>query len=114
LDQHGNQDDWKPGSKPPTLVVEAVDTVDGGALVVTTEDEEVFGVLDLVGEEKADGLKGLLASVDVIAEEEVVGFWWETAILEQPQKVIVLAVDITCADVSATGPKPHQRTTYLG
>lgn len=37
--------------------------------MVTTEDEEVFGVLDLVGEEKADGLEGLLASVDVVAEE---------------------------------------------
>jgi hypothetical protein len=56
-------------SEPLTLIVEAVDTVDRGALVVTTEDEEVFGVLDLVGEEKADGLEGLLASVDVVAEE---------------------------------------------
>ncbi len=32
------------------LVVEAVDAVDGCALVVTTEDEEVLRVLDLVGE----------------------------------------------------------------
>ncbi len=32
------------------LVVEAVNAVDGGALVVATEDEEVFGVLDLVRE----------------------------------------------------------------
>lgn len=30
------------------LVVEAVDTVDGGALVVTAEDEEVLWVFDLV------------------------------------------------------------------
>jgi hypothetical protein len=37
--------------------------------VVTAEDEEVFGVLDLVGEEKANGLEGLLASVDVVAEK---------------------------------------------
>jgi hypothetical protein len=38
------------------LVVEAVDTVDRGALVVTAEDEEVLRVLDLVCEEQADGL----------------------------------------------------------
>ena len=39
------------------LVVEAIDTVDGGAFVVATEDEEVLGVPDLVGEEQADGLE---------------------------------------------------------
>ena len=32
---------------PLALVVEAVDAVDGGALVVAAEEEEVFGVLDL-------------------------------------------------------------------
>ena len=31
------------------LVVETVDTVDGRALMVAAQDEEVFGVLDLVG-----------------------------------------------------------------
>jgi hypothetical protein len=33
------------------LVVEAVDAVDGRALVVAAEDEEVLGVFDLVCEE---------------------------------------------------------------
>jgi len=65
------------------LIVETVDAVDGGALVVAPQDEEVLGVLDLVGEEKADGLKGLLAAVDVVAEEEVVSLRGESAILEQ-------------------------------
>ena len=77
------------------LVVEAVDAVDGGALVVAAEDEEVLGVLDLVGEEKADGLEGLLATVDVVAEEEVVGLGGEAAVLEETEEIVVLAVDIT-------------------
>jgi hypothetical protein len=64
------------------LVVESVDSVDGGTLVVTTEDEEVLWVFDLVGEEKADGLERLLASINVVTEEEVVGLWWETAVFE--------------------------------
>lgn len=34
--------------------------------MVATEDEEVFGVLDLIGKEKADGLEGLLAAINVI------------------------------------------------
>ena len=34
--------------------------------MVATKDEEVLGVLDLVGEEQADGLERLLAAIDVI------------------------------------------------
>lgn len=40
------------GVTAATFVVEAVYAVDGGALVVSAEDEEVFGVFDLVGEEE--------------------------------------------------------------
>jgi len=57
---------------PAALVVEAVDPVNPRALVVAPEDEEVLGVLNLVGEEEADHLEGLLAAVDVIPQEEVV------------------------------------------
>jgi hypothetical protein len=77
------------------LIVETVDTVDRGTLVVTTQNEEVLRVLDLVGEEKANGLERLLATVDVVAEEEVVGLWGETTVFEKTQQVVVLAVDIT-------------------
>lgn len=99
------------------LVVEAVDAVDGGALVVAAEDEEVLGVLNLVGEEKADGLEGLLATVDVVAEEEVVGLGRETTVLEETEEIIVLAVDIT-ADLSmlADGLRGswHRELTLMG
>jgi hypothetical protein len=76
------------------LVVEAVDAVDGGALVVAAQDKEVLGVLDLVGEQQADGLERLLAAIYVVAEEEVVGFGREAAVLEEAEEVIVLAVDV--------------------
>ena len=77
------------------LIVETVDAVDGGTLVVAAQDEEVLGVLDLVGQEKADGLEGLLATVDVVTEEEVVGLGREAAVFEETEKVVVLAVNIT-------------------
>jgi hypothetical protein len=69
--------------------------------VVATQNEEVLGVLDLVGEEQADGLEGLLATVDVVAQEQVVGLGGEATILEQSQKIVVLAVDIA-ANLSKT------------
>ena len=82
------------------LVVESIDTVDRRALVVTTEDEEVLGVLDLIREEETDGLERLLSTVDVVTKEEVVGFWGEASVLEQTEEVVVLAVDVTWSSVS--------------
>ncbi|KAJ8523567.1 hypothetical protein ON010_g17552 [Phytophthora cinnamomi] len=49
------------------LVVEAVDAVDGRALVVAAQDEEVLRVLDLVGQQQADGLQALFAAVHVVS-----------------------------------------------
>jgi hypothetical protein len=63
--------------------------------VVAAEDEEVLRVLDLVCEQKADGLERLLAAVDVVAEEEVVGLWRESAVLEETEQIVVLAVNIS-------------------
>ena len=50
--------------------------------MVPSQEEEVLGILDLIGEEKADGFEGLFAAVNVIAEEEVVGLGWITAVFE--------------------------------
>jgi hypothetical protein len=36
------------------LIIESIDAVDGGTLVVTAQDEEILGVLDLVCQKKAD------------------------------------------------------------
>jgi hypothetical protein len=77
------------------LVVEAVDAIDRGAFVVATEDEEVLGILDLICEQKADGLEGLLATVDVVAKEEVVGLWGKATIFEQSEQVVVLTVNVS-------------------
>lgn len=80
---------------PFALIVETVDSVNRGALVVATKDEEVFGVFDLVREEKTDGFERLLATVHVISKEKVVGFRREATIFEEAQKIVVFTVDIT-------------------
>ena len=64
------------------LIVETVDSVDGGALMVATEDKKVLGVLDLIGQEKADGLERLLSSIYVVAKEEIVGLGREATVLK--------------------------------
>ena len=40
-----------------TLVVKAIDTVDGRTFVVAAKDEEVFRVFDLICQQQANGLK---------------------------------------------------------
>lgn len=62
--------------------------------MVATQNEEVLWILDLVGQEKADGLERLLATVDVVTKEEVVRLWGETTVFEQAEEVIVLTVDV--------------------
>jgi hypothetical protein len=49
------------------LVVEAVDAVHGGHLVVAAEEEQVLRVPQLVGEQQARRLDALLAAVHVVA-----------------------------------------------
>ena len=63
--------------------------------MVTSEEEEVLRVLNLVSQEEAHSLETLFASVNVIAQEEIVGIGWEASVLEEPQKIVVLSVNIT-------------------
>lgn len=63
--------------------------------MVAPEQEEVLRVFDLVRQQQADGLQRLLPSVHIVAQEQVVGLWGEAAILEEPQQVCVLSMDIT-------------------
>ena len=77
------------------LIIETVDSVNGSALVVTTEDEEVFWIFDFVCKKEADCLERLLSSVNVITKEQVISLWWESAVFEQAQEIVVLTVDIT-------------------
>ena len=83
---------------PLTLVVEAVDAVDGPALVVATQQEEVLGILDLVSQQQADDLEVLLAAVHVVAEEKVVRLGRESADFEDSQQVDEFSVDVTRDD----------------
>ena len=76
------------------LVIETVNAVNRGALVISTEDEEIFGVFDLIGQKETNGLEGLLPTVDIIPQEDVIGLGGESPILEKTEEVIVLAVDI--------------------
>lgn len=78
-----------------TLVVESINTIDLSALVIAPQQEEVLLKLDFVGQQENDRLERLLASVNVVAEEEIVGLRWVATVLKQPQEVSELSVHVT-------------------
>ena len=80
--------------------------------MVSSQQEEVLWVLDLVSQQQTDCLQALFAwkillrleakylrltSIDIIPEEEIVGLRGESAVLEESQQIRVLSMDITYA-----------------
>ena len=80
---------------PLAFVVETIYTVDRSTFVVASQDKKVFGILDLVCQKEADGLKGLLPSVHVIAEEQVVRLRRKSPIFKETEKIVILAMNVT-------------------
>jgi hypothetical protein len=62
--------------------------------VVPTKEEEVFFEFDLVGQQQHDCLNRLLASIHVIAKEQVVGLWREATIFEKSEQIGELTMHI--------------------
>lgn len=77
-----------------TFIIKPVDSVNRGALVIPPQQEKILWVLDLVGQQETDRFEALLPPVDVVAQEEVIGFWGEAPVLEKPQQVVILPVDV--------------------
>ena len=63
--------------------------------MVSPEQEKVPGVFDLVGEQQANSLEGKFASIDIVAQEKIVGIWRVLSVIEQSQQIGVLTVDVT-------------------
>ena len=92
---------------PFTLIVEPIDPIDRRALVITSQYEKVFRILNLVGQEQADGFKRLLASVDVVPEEKVICFRGKTTVFEETKEIVVLAVYVSTYLSCKKGNRQH-------
>ena len=77
------------------LVVESVDTVDGGALVVASEQEEVLWIFYFICQQQTNSFQRLLSSVDVVPQEQIVRLWRVATVLKQTKKVEILAVHVS-------------------
>mmetsp|Transcript_3987 Transcript_3987/g.11124 ORF Transcript_3987/g.11124 Transcript_3987/m.11124 type:complete len:372 (+) Transcript_3987:590-1705(+) len=80
---------------PLAFVIKTVDARDGGTLMVAPEQKHILGVLHFVREKEGNSLNGLLASIHIVAEGEVVRVGWEPSKFEVPQEIMVLTVQVT-------------------
>ena len=79
-----------------TLVVEAVHSIDRLTLVITSEHVEVLWVFYFVGEQQANCLYGLFATIHIVSDvEEFLVAAWKPSNIEETEQIEVLAVHIS-------------------
>lgn len=77
------------------LVVETVDGGDLASLVIASQESDVRRVLHLEAEEELEGLDRVEATIDEVAHENVAGVRDFTAFVEQLEKIVELAVNVS-------------------
>lgn len=78
-----------------TLVVESINLSNLTRLVVSTEDGNAILIADLESDQKGHGLDRVVAAIDVVTHEEVVGVGRVAADTEKLHEIVELTVDIT-------------------
>lgn len=97
LDERGIRACHMIGRRVLTLVIEAINTIDGSAFVIASQEEKVLRVLNFIREQQTDCFQRLFSPIHVVAQEQIVTFRRKAAVLEQAQQVVVLAMDVTCS-----------------
>ena len=69
------------------FIVESIDAIDLATFVISSQKEEVLLKLGLVGKKQDNSLEGVLSSVNVITEEQIVGLGREAAVLKESEQV---------------------------
>ena len=65
------------------------------AFVVATEDGDSVGVAHLEGDEKSDSLDRVVATIDVVTHEEIIGVGRLATNLEEFAQIVELTVNVT-------------------
>jgi hypothetical protein len=57
------------GISPLALVIETIYPIQGGALMVSSQEEKVIRIFDFVAQKQGDTLQTLIATIDIVAKE---------------------------------------------
>lgn len=75
--------------------------------MVTSQDVDLGRVLDLEGEQQANGLDALSPSIHIITKEQIAGLGRQSAVFEEPEHVVVLSVDVSADLDGSTDLEQH-------
>ena len=78
-----------------TFIKEAIDSVNWGTFVVSSEQKKVVRVFNFIGQQKTNSLKIVLSPINIISQEQIITLRRESAIIKEPNQVFVLPMDIT-------------------
>ena len=78
-----------------TLVIEPVDLGDLAGFVVSSQNRDTVLETDLEADQQAHGLDGVVASIDIVSHEQVVGVWGLSAHLEKLHQIVELSMHVT-------------------
>lgn len=79
---------------PLALVVEPIEVVQAGALVVAAQQEKILRIPRLQGQQQGQRFDGLLAPVHIVAEEQIVRLWRISIRFEVAQHILELSVNV--------------------
>lgn len=88
-----------------TFIIEAIDSVNGGRFVISSEQEEILGIFHFIRKHETDSLQTVLASVNIVAQKQIICFWWKSTVFKQSQQVLVLSMNITLYSVKMGGSR---------
>jgi len=77
------------------LIIEAIHGSDLSGLVITSEKSDMCWVLELEAKEQLECFHGVEASIDEVTHEDVACVWDLAALVEELEKIVELAVDIS-------------------
>ena len=77
-----------------TLVIEAIHLCDLSRLVVTSKNGHTVLIPHFESDQQCDSLHTVVTSVDIVAHEQIVGFWHLTSYSEQLHQIVELAMDV--------------------
>jgi len=77
------------------FIIEPVNSGNGCTFVISSQGEKIVRVFCFVGKHQCDGLEALLAPIHIVTQKHVIARRWKLAVLEESEKVVVLAVHIS-------------------
>ena len=78
-----------------TLIIKPINSINRRTFMITSKQEEILRIFDFIAKQKDYSLETLLASVNIVSQEEIISGLWSSIQLEQLNQIIELSMNIS-------------------